>query len=475
MEAVVKTLPLMQDVLTAIVNAAPTHDAILARLLADVQEVNFYKLNGDKPPKQRDYVVLVIEEFLDLAAAKGWNLRYKDKQVYLYNNEYWKPLADDLLKHFLSQAAVKMGVPYNEAQHHRAQNELLQQFYATAYQPPRQKGKAETLINLLNGTFVINEQGQELRGFNAADELTHQLPFEYDPAADCPLFKAHMSKVLPDKEKQAVIQEFLGSIFIPKEKMKLEKALVFYGTGANGKSVCVDVFRAMLGEENVSGFSINSLLGGNSYSLPMLQDKLINFAPEFAGSIEQPDRFKSLVTGEPLEARRIFREPFMMSNYARLAFNCNLLPKNAEQTDGFFRRFLIIEFDVTIPEHERDLGLAQKIIDAELAGVFNWMLGGLRRLLHKGKLSPCAAATKATNDYKTESDNVLAWLEDAGYTPGIDTSKPLKEMFDAYRIFCTDNGYRAVSNKNFSKRLQAAGFEIERKMIGLVVFLSKPF
>ncbi len=62
-------------------------------------------------------------------------------------------------------------------------------------------------------------------------------------------------------------------------------------------------------------------------------------------------------------------------------FNCNELPKEVEHTNAFFRRFLIIKFDVTIPEANQDKNLSKNIIETELSGVFNWILEGLDRLL----------------------------------------------------------------------------------------------
>lgn len=472
-EVLKKRLPNPSEVLSAIINEAPEHDVILDRLLEDLPEVNFYERNGFKPVKRTDYIVLVIDEILATAKAKGWQLAYQDKQVYLYNGEYWRPLADDQLKHFLSNAALKLGVEPNVAQYHKIQDELLKQFYASAYMPPPKRKNGDTLINLKNGTYRINESGQRLQGFNAGDFLKYQLPFDYDPNRECVLFREYLNHVLPDEGKQKVLQEFIASIFISKRKMKLEKVLVLYGDGANGKSVFSDVMRAMLGEDNVSGYGIGELCANNSYTLPLLQDKLLNYAPEFNGNIDI-ERFKAIATGEPQGVRRIFREPYMMSDYARLAFNCNILPKNTEQSEGFFRRFLIVEFDVTIPEHERDLSLATKIIDGELAGVFNWMLEGLARLLDNGKITTCEAVSNATATYRKESDNVACWLEDTGTQPG-KSQKPQQDMYNQYRIYCVDNGFRQVSTKSFSKRLKTAGFEVERRNFGTVVYIDAPF
>ncbi len=86
------------------------------------------------------------------------------------------------------------------------------------------------------------------------------------------------------------------------------------------------------------------------------------------------------------------------------------MPKDVEHTNAYFRRFLIIPFDETIPEHEQDKGLSSKIIDHELSGVFNWVLNGLDRLLKQKRFSDCEAAKQAVEQYKNESNSVLRHL-----------------------------------------------------------------
>ena len=85
----------------------------------------------------------------------------------------------------------------------------------------------------------------------------------------------------------------------------------------------------------------------------MIANKLVNYASEISGKLET-SIFKQLVSGEPVEARLPYGKPFSITGYAKLIFNCNELPKDVEQTRGYFRRFLIIPFEVTIPEAEQD-------------------------------------------------------------------------------------------------------------------------
>jgi putative DNA primase/helicase len=46
--------------------------------------------------------------------------------------------------------------------------------------------------------------------------------------------------------------------------------------------------------------------------------------------------FKQLVSGEAIEARSPYKRAFTLTDYAKLMFNCNELPKEAELTNAFF-------------------------------------------------------------------------------------------------------------------------------------------
>jgi putative DNA primase/helicase len=93
-------------------------------------------------------------------------------------------------------------------------NSLFKQFLATAYLPTPESNKDTVLINLQNGTFEISPQGTKLRPFDRSDFITYQLPFEYNPQAKAPLFEAYLNKVLPDPERQRVLAEYLGFVFM---------------------------------------------------------------------------------------------------------------------------------------------------------------------------------------------------------------------------------------------------------------------
>jgi putative DNA primase/helicase len=197
------------------------------------------------------------------------------------------------------------------------------------------------------------------------------------------------------------------------------------------------------------------------YFRAKLANKLVNYASEINGNLEA-SIFKQLVSGEPVEARLPYGQPFILKHYAKLIFNCNDLPKDVEHTPAYFRRFLIIPFDVTIPPEEQDKNLHTKIIEKELSGVFNWVLQGLSRLLEQKKFSDCKAAQQAVEQYKIESNSVQMFLNDNQYQRSSANYMLIKNLYQEYRAFCIDDGMTPFKKTNFIKQLRALNLIVER-------------
>lgn len=415
----------------------------------------------------KHFLILSIENVLKLAEKNRWGLCKNHDFIYLYNGTYWAEIDKETFQKFLGEAAEQMGVAKFSARYYQFREQLFKQFLATAYLPTPESNKDTVLINLQNGTFEISPQGTKIRPFDRSDFITYQLPFEYNPQAKAPLFETYLKRVLPDQERQKVLAEYLGYVFIKhgSNALKEEKALVLYGTGANGKSVFFEIVNALLGVENVSSFSLQSLTNENGYFRAKLANRLLNYASEINGNLEA-SIFKQLVSGEPVEARLPYGQPFILKQYAKLIFNCNELPKDVEHTNAYFRRFLIIPFDVTIPPQEQDKNLHTKIIEKELSGVFNWVLQGLNRLLEQKKFSDCEAAQQAVEQYRIESDSVQMFLSEYGYHISTTKGTPLKNMFADYKSYCIENGFKTCSVRTFSDRLRSSGYQIDRKNYG---------
>lgn len=449
-----------------------SHDDMLDYLCDNVDLVEFGGGNSGKKITEKEYMVTVSDKVIDKVDELSYGICNHNNFLYMYNGKFWKRMDQPFLERFLGKSAHKMGVDAITSKYYQFRDGLYRQMVATTDIMVRDRDDV-VRINLENGTLEVEGEKIRFREHRMEDFMTYELPFEYDKSAECPLFDKYLDEVLPNKQLQKIIAEYFGYLFVSNRVLKLEKALILYGTGANGKSVIFEVLNGLLGgNENVCSYSLESLTDSKGYSRAMLDNKLVNYASEINGKMDVA-LFKQLVSGEPVDARLPYGVPFTLKNYAKLVFNCNELPKSVEHTEAFFRRFLIVPFQVTIPKEKQDKQLAQKIIDNELSGVLNWVLEGLERLLKQRDFSDSEVVDNALEKYLLDSDSVAFFVKEMGYRVSEDGQKKMNDLFGEYKKFCLSYGNQNVSYRTFCARLKNLGINIRRKSFGLVLNIVK--
>lgn len=412
--------------------------------------------------KRQEYSVLVINVFKRMVLSKDLDLKVFNKEIFFYNGKYWQNISEERFTSFLSQVAEKMGLTELIYEHHTFGNDLIKQFTHKNF-VQFVTDSNNTCINLQNGTFKFYKGKGKLHPHNKKDNLHYCLPFEYIKEATCPIFTDYLDYCLPDESKRMVLQEFLGYVFTPNEVLNLEKCLLLYGEGSNGKSVLYRVINELLGKENISSYSIPQLTDKSKgeYYTVNLQNKLLNYCSDTKGAFDDTGVFKMLVSGEKVTGRHPAGRPIEFVNNAKFIFNVNQLPSTPENVFGFFRRFEIIDFNVTIEEAKKDRQLPSKIIENELSGVFNWILTGLERLLINKTITECKANNEALERFKIKSNNVLEFLTDEGFetVTNIEEGTVFNELFQDYQRWIAENGGHPVKRGNFKERIDALKLE----------------
>lgn len=448
-------------------NGVSGHREILNILLDEITKVDFIDYLGlpsQLELMQKHQIVGVVKKLISVATDKRWNISIVNNYIFLYNGAYWQQIDKEEMKSFLGKAAIKMGIPEYNALHFDFKEKLSKQFFSDAHLPSPLPTENKTIINLSNCTYEFDNYGGRTKAHNPEDFLTYQLKFNYDENAKCPLFDAYLLKVLPDLSSRLVLQEFSGYIFTP---LQLEKILVLYGSGRNGKSVYFNVIQALIGIDNILTYSLDKF--NHEYNRAKLFNALLNYSSE-KGSELNIEIFKALISGEPQQAREPHGKSFTIRNKVRFIMNANGLPKETEQTSAYFERYLILPFETYIKKEDRDSTLADKIIRNELSGVFNWLLAGVKRILLQGHFTECEKANDALSEFKKQSDNVALFLEDKNYIPSKTLKISVESLYIEYRKFCHDDGYRPLGKNNFTSRLRAKEFEATRLSGGRSAF-----
>jgi len=411
--------------------------------------------NGDESsPTQSNFKVAIVDELMKVVKNNNWHLALNTGLFYIYTGSMWISLDKDELKNFLKDVAIKQSYPPIKAK----DSKFIIQLYDQAIQDGFFSDKyylQQSMINLSNGTLVLNSSGVQIKAFDYRDFLTHQLPFEYQPKTHNKLFHTFLDEVLPDKDTQRTLQETLGYLFV--KDIKLEKIFFLYGTGANGKSVLFEVINGLIGDENISHYSLESLTDNSGYYRAKIKDKIVNYGTDIKLTNIDAGLFKTLASGEPIEARLPYCEPFTMSSYAKLIFNVNRLDNaNIEHTHGFYRRILILPFNKTIAEAKQDKSLHKKIL-TDKSGVLNWIIAGAERVITNEEIFISEECRKFKAKFIKETDSVALFLDDFNYEASEISFVYLANLYADYKSYCIDDGYRALGKNNFAKRLQAIG------------------
>lgn len=255
----------------------------------------------------------------------------------------------------------------------------------------------------LAGGKLLEWRTGELHPWDPETNLTYVLPIEYDPLAKAPNWERRLKEWLPDEGSRNILQEFIGYSLIP--YMGFEKALVIQGEGANGKSLFLETIQHVLGYDVVDSINMGVLF--SRFGQASLLGKILNIVNE-AGSDylrgSSADLFKNLVSGGRIKADVKNQAPITFNNTAKFIFASNHDIKTGDKSEGWLRRMLIVPFEQDFRNSDVPKYQIMEELKAESAGIFNWALEGLKRLLINKQFSESESANRKKAAYIREND-----------------------------------------------------------------------
>jgi putative DNA primase/helicase len=310
------------------------------------------------------------------------------------------------------------------------------------------------VVIVRNGIVKVSRNGPRFIEGDHHDLLTPVcLPVEYDPAADCPAFRRFLETAIREPELIGLVQEIIGYSLVPDTRQ--QKAFLHYGVPGAGKSTLVRTHVALLGEENCSGRTLHDLIG-NRFATYDLYGKLLNAAPDLsAQELKSSARFRAITGGDLLQAEQKHQPAFSFFPYARLVFSANEFPVLSDPTEAMFDRWIVVPWEAKFrgtEAEDRDL-MAKLATPAELSGILNFALGGLQRLLRRGRFAPPQLADQALDEFRQRADLVRVFLDEADLANRVERV----ELFGEYRNWCLQTEHRPMTRNQFYNRIRRIG------------------
>lgn len=332
-----------------------------------------------------------------------------------------------------------------------------------------------------NGFLRRNEEQVLLESHRPEHRQRFLADFDYNPDAEAPLFEQYLNTVLPGKDDDDRLQtqdqllQFLGAAIMG-DAITYHKAMLLYGEGANGKSTLLEILGAIVGPKRVSYLTPQDIAEESGYRLVMMKNALINMPSELPlRELIDSDKIKSAICGEPVVARSPREKPFSYRPKAAHIFAGNELPRTADQSYAFYRRFLTIPFTVTIPEEKRDKYLAKKIIASELSGVVAAMIAVYKELIKEGNYRASKSEEVLAHEWKNLADPLYVWTESIheGQDNDIKPDRWYTSMFvyRAYEAWAKSCNFKPFNLINFGRQIQRRGWQQKRTKTGSMLLL----
>ncbi len=324
------------------------------------------------------------------------------------------------------------------------------------------------LLNTPGGT--VDLKTGKMRRHRPEDFLTKST--SVGPGGACPMWLTFLQRITDgDSELQAYLQRMAGYCLTGSIR---EHALFFgYGTGANGKGVCINTLSGIMGEyaaiAQMETFTA-SQSDRHPTDLAMLRGaRLVTAQETEEGRRWAESRIKAMTGGDPITARFMRQDFFTYAPCFKLLIAGNHRPALRGVDEAIRRRMNLVPFAVRIPPEERDKDLPEKLVE-EWPGILKWAIDGCLEWQRIG-LAPPAAVTEATAEYLDAEDAPANWLTECCVQhPTLHSSSSM--LFKSWRDWAETAGEFPGSQKGFVQKLVTKGFGQKRLGDGKAGFLG---
>ena len=232
----------------------------------------------------------------------------------------------------------------------------------------------------------------------------------------------------------------------------------FIGGGRNGKTKFQELLSKFIGIDNISSTELDTLLDSRFESAKLYRKLVCVLGETNFGVINKTSLLKKL-TGQDLIGYEFKnKNPFDHYNYAKILINSNSLPTSEDTSEGFYRRWMIIDFPNTFPEGKDILEIVPKEEYSNLALKVTKILP---KLLERGNFINQGSIEERKRRDIIASNPLTLFIEKY-YYENPEGYIRYSELYTDYVKYLNKIKKRIISKREFTKTLESEGYEIRR-------------
>ena len=373
---------------------------------------------------------------------------------YKFNGTYYKAITDlelEQMIHFelsknLSKAARKEIIEFIKVKTQTS----IENFNKVWYKIAVNNG----ILNLVTG---------EVEQPNKTEINTIYIPYDYD--AD-PQYSPRIDQFMKDitngdPVKMLFLYQIAGYCLL--KKNLFEKFVICKGEGGTGKSTFMNLLHKMVGGDmNCSHIGLADF--DKDYYLASTVGKLVNIDDDVVDgkTLENTGRFKSIISGNIISVRQIYKEVMDFVPYITCIFSCNRLPRIMDKTSGLYRRMILIELNNKVKNP--DPQFMDKITDADMQYFLFKAVEGIKLAIEEGRFRITQSEMHLLELFKRRQSPLHEWLYTMEITLGDLHNHPILPLYKQYVAWCEDNGYSKTLTTFSFKEDVCALYDVEIDM-----------
>jgi len=301
-------------------------------------------------------------------------------------------------------------------------------------------------IQFKNGVFDLETN----RVFEASPDnfFVSQIPHKLGDSEETPILDKLFEEWQPDKAE--LLKEICAYCLV--DDYPIQRIFALIGPGGNGKGQFMKFIKRLLGFDNVVGTDLDRL-SDSRFEASKLYKKKAAFVGETNYTLSKTSMLKLLTGGDTISGEFKGRDPFDFVNTAKIIIATNGLPVTTDRSEGFYRRWCLIEFKNKFCDGK---DIIDTVPEIEYQNFCRKAVCLIKNILESGKLQePDIQGRK--EQYEKLSNPIQAFLNDECKLSE-DAYVPIWYLYEQYNLYREIKGHRHILQNEFSKIVGSMGY-----------------
>ena len=232
---------------------------------------------------------------------------------------------------------------------------------------------------------------------------------------------------------------------------------VFYGQGANGKTVLLETVQAVLGDYATVAPQKFLVQGPGQHATEIAAlagARLVIASETNEGEKFDEAKVKIMTGGDRIKARFMRQDEFTFAPSHLLVMMTNHRPEVGSGGTSFWRRLREIPFNHIVPEVQRDPELTQRLTSRHGPAIMAWLAQGAADYAARGLREP-EKVKAATKTYEASTDTVGRFVDEMCLIGGGDLVKiETGRVRSAYELWCSQEAETPIVAKAFGVQME---------------------